>query len=260
MMKQDLVAAAAAFAVMAAIVPGQAQAGFVAPVRVMPMPVRVMPMPAPVRIAPPPPPVRVAPPPAPAPVRVAPAPAPKPSYGPVVTTTSPGSKPVQAAHSAQPTSNSTPGNKFAAAGAGGAGKPPLTGKPAGSGGSDGRGGGNSGGNGAGRGYVPRHGTSEYHVQSNNNWLLWYMLMNNSNNAHAHSYQAAGSGYVAEQGYQVRSFVCEPGSGQLAKDWVRQCERPSGHYQIEFSKGCTPQAAELAPKWVQRCGTRLGADW
>lgn len=255
-MKQELVAAAAAFAVLAAGVPGPAQAGFTAPVRVAPMPVRIMPMPAPVRVAPPPAPIRVAPAPAPAPVRVAPAPVPV------------NNKPVNVA----PAGQVPPVNKVASAGGGGAGKPPVSGKPSGAGGynGNGRGGAGGGGNGSGsgplggRGYVPRHGASEYQVQSHNNWLLWYMLMNNSHNAQAHSYQAAPSGgsaaYVADAGYAVRSFVCEPGQGQLARDWVRQCERPAGRYQIEVRSACAPKAAETASGWVSRCGTRLGADW
>lgn len=138
-----------------------------------------------------------------------------------------------------------------AGGSGGIIKPPASGGGLGGGARLPAGGGSG---------VNRFGADSAPVSSSNNWMLWYLMFNNSHNTAAASTPHALVSSAGGSADIIRSFKCEPQSGQLAKDWMRQCEAPAGQLRLRISKGCEPQPTEQASAWVQRCATRFGNDW
>ncbi len=119
--------------------------------------------------------------------------------------------------------------------------------------------GSGGGSSGPTGPVSRFGADRVPVSSGNNWLLWYLLLSGSNN---HAVASSGTATSASPANtDVRSFICDPSEGQLAKDWVQTCGgKPGALYHFNFKRNCEASQNETAKSWIQRCATRYGADW
>lgn len=107
--------------------------------------------------------------------------------------------------------------------------------------------------------IARFGSGTVQVSESNNWLLWYLILSGSHNAHG-VHQNYRQDLTSDPDYELVRFSCEPRPGQTAFDWQNECRSDSGQYRLRMNKKCYHYVQESAKNRIERCAAQFSPDF